>query len=72
MEQRKKYIQCGHCGGPAERQIGATPGYVFAWNPFELNAERDMERGERLNRGRLYREDQDKRFINHTVNLSEV
>ena len=70
IEKRQKYIKCEHCGGPAERLLGAPSVYIFEWNPAELNAVRDMERGEKLNNNRLYREDQDKRDIN--VNLTEV
>jgi len=70
IEKRQKYFKCEHCGGPAERLLGAPQVYIFEWNPAELNAVRDMERGEKLNNNRLYREDQDKRDIN--VNLTEV
>lgn len=72
MNAIPKYGKCEHCGAPTERWLGAAHVYIWNWNPMELNAEKDMERAERINKGRLYREDQDKRFVNHLANISEV
>ena len=71
IEHRRDEMTCT-CGKIAKRVYGPTPGRVWEWSPFSMSAEADMERGEKLNAHRLYREDQDKRYVNHLANISEV
>jgi len=71
IEHRRDKMICT-CGKMAYRIYGATPGYVYEFNPMMLSAERDIERGMKINSKRLYREDQDKRGVNHLANISEV
>lgn len=72
MELRREKMICPKCGSLGERLLGPSAVYVYSFNPMELNAEKDMGRHERMMKGRLYREDQDKRAVNHLANRSEV